>query len=76
MLHFYLGFTAKNIWRRRRRTILTAAAIAIGVMYFVMFDSLLTGADRDAQINTIDFETGHLWVGASEEGPYARAPDA
>jgi putative ABC transport system permease protein len=37
-------------------------------MYFVMFDSLLTGADRDAQINTIDFETGHLWVGASEEG--------
>jgi putative ABC transport system permease protein len=68
MLHFYLGFTAKNIWRRRRRTILTAAAIAIGVMYFVMFDSLLTGADRDAQINTIDFETGHLWVGASEEG--------
>ena len=68
MLRFYLGLTAKNIWRRKRRTILTAAAIAIGIMYFVMFDSLLTGADRDAQINTIDFETGHLWVGASEEG--------
>ncbi len=68
MLRFYLGFTAKNIWRRKRRTILTAAAIAIGIMYFVMFDSLLAGADRDAQINTIDFETGHLWVGASQEG--------
>jgi len=68
VLRFYLGLTAKNIWRRKRRTILTAAAIAIGIMYFVMFDSLLTGADRDAQINTIDFETGHLWVGASEEG--------
>lgn len=65
MLRFYLGFTAKNMWRRRRRTLLTAAAIAVGIMYFVVFDSLLAGADRDAQINTIDFETGHLWVSAS-----------
>jgi len=71
MLRFYLGLTAKNMWRRKRRTVLTAAAIAVGIMYFVVFDSLLAGADRDAQLNTIDFETGHLWVGASDEGDAA-----
>ena len=60
MLRFYLGLTAKNMWRRKRRTVRTAAAIAVGIMYFVVFDSLLAGADRDAQLNTIDFETGHL----------------
>jgi putative ABC transport system permease protein len=73
MLRFYLGLAAKNMWRRKRRTILTAAAIAVGIMYFVMFDSLLAGADTDAELNTIDFETGHLWVSASEEGNAALA---
>lgn len=60
MLRFYLGLAARNMWRRKKRTILTAAAIAVGIMYFIMFDSLLAGADRDAELNTIDFETGHL----------------
>lgn len=62
MLKFYLKFTAKNLFRRKRRTILTALAIAVGIMYFIIFDSMLSGADRDAINNLINFETGHLEI--------------
>ncbi|MCR4424818.1 MAG: ABC transporter permease [Firmicutes bacterium] len=62
MFRFYLGLTAKNLWRQKRRTFLTAGAIAIGIMYFIVFDSLLSGADREAVDNMIDFETGHVQV--------------
>lgn len=62
MLKFYLKFTAKNLFRRKRRTILTALAIAVGIMYFIVFDSMLAGADRDAISNMISFETGHLEI--------------
>jgi putative ABC transport system permease protein len=62
MLKFYLKFTAKNLFRHKRRTILTALAIAIGIMYFIVFDSMLAGADQDAISNLVNFETGHLQV--------------
>ena len=64
MLKFYLKFTAKNLFRRKRRTILTALAIAVGIMYFIIFDSMLSGADRDAINNLVNFETGHIQVQA------------
>lgn len=60
MFCFYLSLTVKNLWRRKRRTLLTAAAIAFGIMYFAVFDSMLTGLDQDAIANMIDFETGHV----------------
>lgn len=62
MVGFYLKFTAKNLLRRKRRTILTAAAIAFGIVYFIAFDSMLSGADQDAVNNMVYFETGHLQV--------------
>ncbi len=62
MLKFYLNFTARNLFRRKRRTILTALAIAVGIMYFIVFDSMLSGADRDSFNNLINFETGHLEI--------------
>ncbi len=62
VLKFYLKFTAKNLFRRKRRTVLTALAIAVGIMYFIIFDSMLSGADRDAINNLINFETGHLEI--------------
>ncbi len=62
IVKFYLKFTAKNLFRHKRRTILTAFAIAVGIMYFIVFDSLLSGADRDAINNMVNFETGHVIV--------------
>jgi putative ABC transport system permease protein len=75
MFKFYLKFTAKNLFRRKRRTILTALAIAVGIMYFIVFDSMLSGADRDAICNLINFETGHLQISSvSSDGMHLK-PD-
>lgn len=62
MLRFYLDFMVKNLLRHKRRTLLTALAIAAGIFYFILFDSMLTGADRDSIVNLIDLETGHIQV--------------
>ena len=62
MLRFYLGLTIRNLLRHKRRTLLTSLAIAVGILYFIAFDSLMSGADRDAIRNLIDLETGHLQV--------------
>lgn len=62
MFRFYLDFTVKNLLRHKRRTLLTSLAIAVGIFYFIIFDSLLTGADRDSITNLIDLETGHIQV--------------
>jgi putative ABC transport system permease protein len=75
MLKFHLKFTAKNLFRRKRRTILTALAIAVGIMYFIVFDSMLSGADRDAINNLIDFETGHLQISSVSSGEMHLKPD-
>lgn len=62
MLRFYLGLTIRNLLRHKRRTLLTSSAIAVGILYFIAFDSLMSGADRDAVRNLIDLETGHIQV--------------
>ena len=62
MLRFYLGLTIRNLLRHKRRTLLTSSAIAVGILYFIGFDSIMSGADRDAIRNLIDLETGHLQV--------------
>lgn len=69
MLGFFLSLTAKNLLRRRRRTLLTAAAIAVGIVYFVAFDSLLSGLDQEAINNMINFETGHVQLTAPAGTP-------
>ena len=71
MFRFYLNLTAKNLFRHKRRTILTALAIAIGIFSYVVLDSIMAGAERDAGRNFMDYETGHLQVttkaGAGED---------
>lgn len=48
----------KNLFRYGRRTIITASAIAFGIMCFILIDSLLKGLDEDSQRNLIWYETG------------------
>ncbi len=67
MFRFYLKLALKNLVRHKRRTLLTALAIAVGIFYFIILDSLLVGIDRDAVNNLIDFETGHIQVAAQLE---------
>ena len=74
MLRFYLSLALKNLLRHKRRTILTALAIAVAIFYYIILDSLLSGADRDAIKNLIDLETSHLQVSAAAAEMNAR-PD-
>ncbi len=48
----------KNLFRYTRRTMITSAAIAFGIMIFLLMDSLLGGIREDSERNLIWYETG------------------
>ncbi|MEM5947542.1 FtsX-like permease family protein [Spirochaetia bacterium 38H-sp] len=48
----------KNLTRYTRRTIITASAIAVGILIFIVADSILKGAEVESQRNLIEYETG------------------
>ncbi|MBN2541488.1 ABC transporter permease [bacterium] len=55
-----LGF--KNIFRNRRRTVLTISAIFFATMLIVLFKSLISGMFDNMIKNVIMFETGHVKI--------------
>ena len=61
-MRFIIRFAFKNIWRYKRRTIITFAAISIGITFFVFLDSMLNGFYYDSLRNFIDYESAHLKV--------------
>ncbi len=48
----------KNIFRYKRRTLITASAIAFGVFFTILMDALLFGMDNESLQNLLDYETG------------------
>ena len=62
MLRFYLSMAVKNLLRQKRRVLLTTLAIAFGIFYYILFDSVMTGMDRETVQNLLDLEVGHLQV--------------
>ncbi len=54
----YAGMAARNIFRYKRRSFITAIAIAFGVMMTIAMDGLLIGAETDSARNIRDYETG------------------
>nr|MDA3948563.1 ABC transporter permease [Spirochaeta sp.] len=57
-----LGLTVRNLARHRRRTVITAGAVAVGLMMFIMVDSILVGVEEESNRNVIRFETGAAQV--------------
>jgi len=55
---FIFNFAWKNLSRHRRRTIITASAIAFGIGIFIWMDAFLLGAEKDSERNIVWFETG------------------
>ncbi len=45
---------ARNIWRHKRRTFLTAIIISAGLLVYISMDSLMTGINRSAIENLIN----------------------
>ncbi len=51
-----LGF--RNLLRYKRRTLITAFAVAMGLMMFIILDSLLMGVSHESTINIMRYESG------------------
>ena len=57
-MRFLLLLAWKNLARYRRRTLITAGAIAVGLAMFIFIDGWLKGADLQSQRNMVWYETG------------------
>ena len=52
----------RNVWRNRRRTIITSLAIIASVAMLIFFNGLLTGFIDPTVDNNVELETGHIKV--------------
>ncbi len=57
-----ITLAGRNLRRHRRRTIITAGAVAVGLMMFIAVDSLLVGVEEESNRNLIWYETGAAQV--------------
>lgn len=57
---FLVKLALKNLTRHKRRTLVTASVIALGLFMFVVIDSLMAGMEEKSFNNIIDLETGHI----------------
>ncbi|MFH0886796.1 MAG: ABC transporter permease, partial [bacterium] len=52
----------RNIFRNFKRTMITVIAIALGIMFMIVMDSVLAGMDQDSFRRIINYETGHIKI--------------
>lgn len=57
-----LKLAFRNIFRNFKRTLITTIAIAIGLMFLIIMDSMLTGMDEESFTKIINYETGHISI--------------
>lgn len=57
-MKFILTLAWKNLSRYRRRTIITATAIAVGIAMYIFVDAWLLGIEKESERNLIYYETG------------------
>lgn len=61
-MKFLIILSMKNLARHKRRTLITASAIAMGILIFIYIDSLLMGADRESIRNLKWYETSSVRI--------------
>ncbi|NBX93303.1 MAG: ABC transporter permease [Proteobacteria bacterium] len=66
MDRYFLKLSWKNIWRNRRRTLLTINAIGFGVMALVALYNYYDGFHDQVIQNVIRYQSGHLLVTAPD----------
>jgi ABC-type lipoprotein release transport system permease subunit len=65
-MRFLLTLAWKNLSRYRRRTLITAGALAVGLLFFIFLDGWLQGAERESERNIIWYESGSAKVMTEE----------
>lgn len=58
MLEFRLAL--QNLWRHKRRTLMTALVVAMGVLVYSAMDSLLAGTEEDSYRSLVAYEVGEV----------------
>ena len=61
-MRFLLSLAWKNLSRYRKRTIITATALAVGLGAYIFMDSWLLGAEKESERNLIWYETSSARV--------------
>lgn len=61
MAHF-LNLAWRNIQRNRRRSIITASAIVVGVTMMIVVNGMITGMLDRTIANSVELETGHIKI--------------
>lgn len=56
-MKFIITLAFKNLTRYKRRTIITSVAIAVGIMMYIIIDSILMGAEYESVRNLKWYET-------------------
>jgi putative ABC transport system permease protein len=52
----------RNVFRHKRRTMITATAISVGLGAMIMSNTMMNGMDSMASFNIINYESGHLEI--------------
>ncbi len=65
-MSFLLTLAWKNLSRYKRRTLITAIALAFGIAMFLWMDGWLQGAERESERNIIWYESGSAKVMTTE----------
>ena len=59
---FLIRLAIKNLKRHKKRTLLTAAVIAVAVFFYIFYDSLMIGMRDKSFENIINFESAHMQI--------------
>ena len=61
-MRFIITLAMKNLARYKRRTAITAIAIALGLMMYLIVDSMLLGIEQESERNLIWYETSSIRI--------------
>ncbi len=57
-----LRLAFRNVFRNRRRSIITLAAIALGLFSLVVTQGMINGMGKQSELNIINYDTGHMKI--------------
>jgi ABC-type lipoprotein release transport system permease subunit len=67
-LSLFLRLAARNAWRSPRRSVLTVAAIAFGLLCLIVFQALKVGLHREMVASTVQLDAASLQVIPAGQG--------
>ena len=57
---FLIRLALRNMWRHKKRTLVTASVISLALMIYISMDAHLASMNSISYRNIIDFESGHI----------------